>query len=391
MNKVRLGFIGCGKLAQAQHLRNAFNNPNIEIYYCCDINEKILREVKEKFKPVKTTLKADDIFFDRDVEGVVISTVHDIREELIQKAADAGKPMYVEKPIATTKEEAYRITRIIKKSGINIVVGHNRRLAPATCDMKRIYDGQKKNPYSAPWRFNRGEKKVTLPEESITMMLLRINDDCLSFKEYAFDEGKSGGMLLSEMCHFIDYACYLIGQEPIKVYAEGSSRINSSIILTFQDGSIATILDSNIGSLGYPKELIEIYINGATIVNDHFMELRLSGVRDERRIVYKLWQDDYPNIRTELGGIWDFHKKTEKAKEEAIRTGDMAKSLLMPDKGWYAMLDDFACGVIRKSKESPCGIRDACRSAIVALKARESILTGLPLKISQNEYDFVIV
>ncbi|MBQ4545242.1 MAG: Gfo/Idh/MocA family oxidoreductase [Oscillospiraceae bacterium] len=386
MEKAVIGIIGCGNIAKDTHIPNAFSNPRIRVKWCCDIVEENLDYVKANYTPEYTTTDYKDILADDEVKGVLILTVHNVREEIIRAAAEAGKHIYVEKPMSITPHESYEIMKIIRKNKVKLVVGFNRRCAPLTLDAKRIYEEHKANPKDAPWRYKRFGTFTPAREEENTMILMRINDDSASSKGYAEDEFIGQGTIIGELCHFFDLACFLLGKEPIKVYTEGWSRHNMSVTILFEDQSICTVFDSSNGSFDHPKELIELYHKGMSMQMDHFMQLRVGGREDVYKIDYPLITDPYPEI-TEGEGT---NLYINKMRERNSRTTDpTVLAWVCPDKGWYNMLDKFADCILLDAP-SPCDELDGARATLMCLKARESARLGLPVKISIDEYDYRI-
>ena len=241
MEKAVIGIIGCGNIAKDMHLGNAFSNPRIRVKWCADLMQSNLDYVKEHYPSENLTQNYMDVLEDPEVQGVLILTVHDVREQIIRDAAAHGKHIFVEKPMSTTARESYEIMKIIQQHNVKLVVGFNRRCAPIVKDAKKILDSQS-SAVEAPWRYKRYGNVTRLKEENVTMMLMRINDDSASFKMYAFDEFAGQGMIISELCHFFDLACFFMGKEPVKIYAEGWARTNASVTITFEDQSICTIL-----------------------------------------------------------------------------------------------------------------------------------------------------
>ena len=221
--KAVIGVIGCGNIAKDVHLKNAFSNPKIRVKWCSDLLEENLEYVKANFAYENVTQNYMEILEDPEVQGVLILTVHNVREKIIREAAEHGKHIFVEKPMSTTIEESYNIMRIIQENNVKLVVGFNRRCAPIVKDAKRILDEHSPEKLGS-WRYVRNRSITKIPEEEVTMMLMRINDDSASFKMYAFDEFKGQGTIIGEFCHFFDLACYLMQQEPVKIYAEGYIR-----------------------------------------------------------------------------------------------------------------------------------------------------------------------
>ena len=385
MEKAVIGIIGCGAIAKDVHLGNAFSNPRLRVKWCSDLLDSNLEYVKERYPYEKLTKNYMEVLDDPEVQGVLILTVHNVREKIIREAAERGKHIFVEKPMSTTVRESYEIMKIIQQHKVKLVVGFNRRCAPIVKDAKRILDSHCE-AVEAPWRYKRYGNITKLREEEVTMMLMRINDDSASFKMYAFDEFAGQGSIIGEFCHFFDLACYFMGKEPVKIYAEGWSRTNASVTITFEDQSICTIFDASCGSFDHPKELIEIYKGGMSMQLDHYLQLRVGGRVDVQKINYPFKSDPYPEVTEGEGTNLYINKMTarnQKAKDATVL--DRAEV----DKGHYNMLDEFADCILHDAP-SPCNAVDGSRATLMCLKARESARLGLPVKISIDEYDFVI-
>ena len=385
MKKAVIGVIGCGAIAKDVHLGNIFRNPRFYVKWCSDLMDSNLQYVKEKYNCDNVTNDYMDVLNDPEVQGVLILTVHNVRERIIRDAAERGKHIFVEKPMSTTIEESYEIMKIIQQTGVKLVVGFNRRCAPIVKDAKRILDSHS-DAVEAPWRYKRYGNTTKLKEEEITMVLMRINDDSASFKMYAFDEFKGQGSIIGEFCHFFDLACHIIGKEPVKIYAEGWARTNASVTITFEDQSICTIFDASCGSFDHPKELIEIYKGGMSMQLDHYLQLRVGGRVDVDKINYPFQYDPFPEV-TEGEGT-NLYINKMKARN-AKTTDQTVLGWATVDKGHYGMLDDFASCILEDAP-SPCNALDGSRATLMCLKARESARLGLPVKISIDEYDFVI-
>ena len=385
MKKAVIGIIGCGNIAKDVHLGNAFSNPRIRVKWCADLMQENLDYVKANYPYENLTTNYMDVLDDPEVQGVLILTVHNVREQIIREAAERGKHIYVEKPMSTTMEESYNIMKIIQENNVKLTVGFNRRSAPIVKDAKRILDEHSPEKLGE-WRYVRNGRITKLPEEEVTMMLMRINDDSASFKMYAFDEFKGQGSIIGEFCHFFDLACFFMGKEPVKIYTEGWSRCNASVTIQFEDQSICTIFDASCGSFDHPKELIEIYRGGMSMQLDHYLQLRVGGRKDVSKIDYPFWSDPYPEVIEGEGTNLYINKM--KARNAAVSESNVLARAEV-DKGHYGLLDDFV-GSILDGTPSPCDAVAGARATLMCLKARESARLGLPVKISIDEYDFVI-
>ncbi|MBQ2742935.1 MAG: Gfo/Idh/MocA family oxidoreductase [Oscillospiraceae bacterium] len=386
MEKAIIGIIGCGAIAQGTHLKNAYANPRIHVKWCCDLADENLRYVKDTYSCENLTKDYKEVLADDEVQGVLILTVHNVREEIIRAAAYAGKAIYVEKPMSLTPRESYDIMKIIKDTGVKFVVGFNRRCAPIVEDAKALLEDQKKNPKDAPWRYKRYGEAFKIPEEEATMMFIRINDDSASYKKYGLDEYVGQGSIIGEFCHFFDLACHIIGKEPVKIYTEGWARTNASVTVLFEDKSICTIFDASGGSFDHPKELFEIFYGGMSLQLDHFLQLRVGGREDIHKKNYDFIEDPYPYITEGEGTNLYINKMRERNR---LNTDSTVLARSEVNKGHYDMLDRFVDCILHDAP-SPCDVLDGARATLMCLKARESARLGLPVKISIDEYDYII-
>ena len=389
-------------MAQMIHLPNVERHPELELLWCCDIDEGTLRKVGERFHPKRMTLDASEVAADPEVRAVILSTTQTVRLPLIELFARAGKHIYVEKPLADSFDEMRRILAIVEETGIRFTVGHNRRMAPAVREAVRVLNKHRANPVSLPWRWDReGSDRPHLDGERTTQVMIRVNDDYWSWKKWAF----AHGALINEMTHFADLACCFIESDPVRVTVtrpstvgeafnglpagrplKASPTVESQVVaIEFADGSLACIFATAFGSFGYPKELVEVYHNGAAIIIDHLVELRVAGVVDEPfRTVFPIPNDRYPEI--EAQGIEGFYQRIHAAQREALEKGDNSILPPIPDKGHFALLDDFI-RCIRTGAEPACSARTAAIPTAIILRALESVERGgIPVEIRREDY-----
>ncbi len=382
LDKIGIAVVGCGMMAQNLHLPNIKRHPSLELLWCCDVNTQVLCEVGEKFQPRKLTTDAAEVAADPRCEAVLISTTHTVRLPLIELFALSGKHLYIEKPIADTFDEMKKILRVCRETGVKTQVGHNRRAAPAVRHALKALQKHRLKPVAPRWRFDReGPDRPRLEGEKSTMVLLRVNDDYWSWKRWAF----AHGALINEMTHFADLACCFIPARPIRVSTVGSRLANHVVTIEYDDGSLATIFATAFGSFGYPKELIEIYHNGSAIIVDHLMEVRVAGVVGEPfRTTFSVADDRHPHIEEQ--GIEGYYKRVLASQREALESGDNSILPEQPDKGHFALLDDWL-NCIRNGGEPMCNVEVAAVPTAIILRALESEeLGGQPVAISPSDY-----
>jgi len=371
---INVAVIGCGALAQQMHIPNVLNSSRMVLHTCCDLNSNSLAECEQKFHPLHITSDYEATIHDPEVDLIVLATTEKFRLEPIRLAAAAGKPMYVEKPIATSLQVTYEIQQIVNDSGIPFCVGHNRRSSPAMIDANRIFRAHMENPIPCVWRWNREQDlRVAQPEDGVASMSVRINDDWYSWKAWVFDPTQAPhGPMLFEMTHFTDMCNWMLGSQPVAVTAVETGMLNHAIIIRYAGGELATLNMTGNGTFGYPKELFEMMGNGALVAVDHMVEVRTAGIADaSTKIPYPLINDRFPDVGTK-GGISGFYAKQRAACEQASSERD--STLVIhgnPNKGHAAQLERFV-DQIQGVGPVVCSIDDAVLATRVAFAAIRS-------------------
>lgn len=386
VSTLNVAVVGCGMMATGSHLPNVARHPALNLRWTCDLDEGRARLAADRFGATHITQRYQDVLDDAQVDLAILSTTHAMREEFILAAARAGKPVLVEKPMAGTPKEVANILKAVRESGIPFCVNHNRRSAPAVKDTLALLAKLEATDAITPWRLDRNSHlRPPMPEERQRMVMIRVNDDVLSWKPWAFEEGA----IINEMTHFIDLANLFMGDRaPRGVSVIGSARMNFTIVITYEDGSLATLPHSAVGTLDYPKELFEITYKGAMLAIDHLMELRVMGIEDEP------FRRTYPTLdplaATDKAGIEGFYESAQQTIVERLRSGERECFIGSPNKGHYAHLEQFV-ECIRGNASSPCDAEEGAKSTLLTLKAVEACRLGLPLKFGPEEYQLLML
>jgi predicted dehydrogenase len=114
-------------------------------------------------------------------------------------------------------------------------------------------------------------------------MIYRVNSGNIPNSTWLHEADEGGGMLIGEMCHFVDVMQFVCGQRPATVYAHAlrakSEKVfdhdNLSIVIGFEGGSVGTLSYNTIGNGGFPKERLEVYGGGSVGVIDDFRLLEI--------------------------------------------------------------------------------------------------------------------
>jgi predicted dehydrogenase len=223
------------------------------------------RHVKEKFGFSAAETDAAKVF-ESNGNAVMIGTRHHLHAPLVLKALQSGKHTFVEKPLCLTREELAQIHEAMASSTGSVMVGFNRRFAPATVAMMQTLQ-------SIP-----GPKTLAF----------HVNAGVLAPDHWYANVDESGGRVLGEACHFFDFACHVLGR-PVKVTAQtvGRPAVPDSVTaqIEFADGSSAQIVYSAEGDSAFPKESFRVFANGSVIECENFM--RLSIFQNRKQTVKK--------------------------------------------------------------------------------------------------------
>ncbi|MEM1722146.1 MAG: DUF362 domain-containing protein [Candidatus Jordarchaeales archaeon] len=128
--KVRVGVIGCGKIAEYLHLPGYASLNNVEIVAVADLNEERLEYVRQKFGVVDTHTDYLQLLEDPRIEAVSICTPPHLHKKMTVEAVEHGKHVLCEKPLATNVKEAYELLEEVKDSKFFVMPAFNYRFTP---------------------------------------------------------------------------------------------------------------------------------------------------------------------------------------------------------------------------------------------------------------------
>lgn len=234
-----------------------------------------------KFGFEETTTEAASVFSDSEVDAVFITTRHDTHTYFVLEGLNAGKHIFVEKPLCLSIEELFDITKACGENagatrstpdysenvgsmpGTILMVGFNRRFSPHAQKMKSLLDSMHE-----PKSF-----------------IVTINAGAIPADHWTQDPTVGGGRIIGEACHFIDLLRYLVGH-PIKSFQvtrmgknAGTPIVEDKITITlcFEDGSFGSIHYLANGNKSFPKERVEVFCGGRILALDNFRVLKGYG------------------------------------------------------------------------------------------------------------------
>ncbi len=387
MDTIKAAVIGCGAFAKHQHLPNIERSEKIELVAGCSRSQENRSWVEESCCPAYTTPNATDVFEDPDIDLVILSVPHSVHLEMMLRAVEAGKHVLAEKPMTMSVEESYQVCRAVKEAGVKLCVDYNRRFAPSMVHLREQYLQHRANPTVGEGQFIDAPDRPPWPEEETTMLMIRINDESSTYRPVHIDWHTGGGQIIGETCHWLDLACWLFDEEPVRIYASGSTRLNHTITLDFPGGSRACIWFSPTGTFRYPKELYELTDHNALFRNECFVETQIYG-RGEPEVEYFDFQyDELPDVG-DRGLEAYIAKLDERARIHADSDGEQWPAVA-PDKGHFQLLEAFADAIVNDTP-SPIDEFAGARATYLSLRAIESIETGVALPINPEQMNFFV-
>lgn len=202
----------------------------------------------------------DDLLTLDEVGTVFVLSRHDSHAELATKALRAGRNVFVEKPLALTRDELDDVLDALHGTDGHLWVGFNRRYSEAV----------------------RRTIAVLPPEGGPLVANYRVAAGRLADSHW-YKDRRQGGRLLGEVCHFVDVISWIIGSAPVQVTAMGSAgaeallQENLVVTLAYGDGSLATVTYAEHGHASTSKERLEILGRGHSVTIDDYTSLTVDG------------------------------------------------------------------------------------------------------------------
>lgn len=262
-NEVKVAVVGCGMWGR-NLIRNFYNLESL--YSVCDMDSEALHAISSQYNDVKSVNNFDEILKTEEIKGVVIATPSHTHYPLVKKALEAGKNVYVEKPIATNSQEAKELTEIAEEKGLVLMVGHLLLYHPAVTRMK------------------------TLIKDGVLGDIKYVQSDRLNVNFFRNDRS----VMWDLTPHDLSMAAYVLDKSPISVQsAVGCSVNNDGIIdishidINFEDDILVHLSDSWI----HPVKRVVLMVRGTeatAVLDDTLSENKLvvyDNFSQEKRII----------------------------------------------------------------------------------------------------------
>jgi len=261
-----IGMIGAGNFTN-QVLLPALKKTNVRLKSIASSGGVSGTHLGKKYGFEQSITDVDEIFNDPEINVVFVTTHHNSHAQFVCRALEAGKNVFVEKPLAINLEELEKVRKIYnnsrKQNSPTLMVGFNRRFAPHIVKMKSLLD-------------------IIKEPKSI---IITVNAGQIPVDHWTQDPKVGGGRIIGEGCHFIDLMRFLVGYPITGVkstvignYSNVEPRSDKiTFTMTFTDGSFGTVHYLANGNKSFPKERVEVFCAGRILALDNFRVLRGYG------------------------------------------------------------------------------------------------------------------
>jgi predicted dehydrogenase/threonine dehydrogenase-like Zn-dependent dehydrogenase len=272
-----VSIIGAGNFAHGVLLPAVARDRSVALRGVVTASGLSARYTGDKFGFAYAATAAAEVWDDSETNAVMIATRHDAHASLVAAALDAGKAVFVEKPLCLTEPELVNLVERFNASSERggdpfVMVGFNRRFAAATAALRRHFS-RTGGPVNVLYRVNAGR----VPSTSWVARP---------------DEG--GGRVVGEVCHFVDLCAYLAGGAVEEVSAIRSGVDDDDVMVTLRigGGSIATIAYMTDGDRAAPKERVEVFGGASVGVIDDFRTATISHRGRQTRVGSRFTRQD---------------------------------------------------------------------------------------------------
>jgi predicted dehydrogenase/threonine dehydrogenase-like Zn-dependent dehydrogenase len=267
---IRLAIVGAGGFAKGMHL------PNIEkLSDRYHIQAIVSRSGHNAIATAKQfganygTTDYQQTLLDPDVDAVLIATRHHLHTEMVLQALQAGKHVMVEKPLACNESDLEKIMAFYEQANSQnnlplLLTGFNRRFS----------------------KFLQRSREIVALRSNPMIINYHMNAGYIPLDHWVHGaEGK--GRNIGEACHIYDLFTYLTNSQVLSVQTQSitpktayyASQDNFVTSMTFEDGSIATLTYTALGTKDYPKEQMEIYVDGKVLTLTDYKSLKIYGAK----------------------------------------------------------------------------------------------------------------
>ena len=266
--RICVAVMGAGSFARSAHLPNLLSlSDRFALQAVVTRAGHSATAVARQFGAAYASTDYEAVLADPDVDAVIIATRHHLHGQMALAALQAGKHVLVEKPLALTAEELDALDAFIIAGGDRplpvLLTGYNRHFSPYARRMAELLQGRS-GPFMMNYRMNAGYIPL----------------------DHWVHGAEGGGRNLGEACHIYDLFTYLADANVTEVSAQSIApqshhygrTDNFVATFSFAEGSVATLTYTALGFKDYPKEMVDLYVDGKLAVMEDYKCLHAYGM-----------------------------------------------------------------------------------------------------------------
>ena len=264
-----IGLVGAGNFTKMT-LLPALKGSDAQIKHIVSSGGVNGTALAKKHNIAQSTTDYDLVLDDKEVDLVMITTRHNLHADMVTKALDKGKHVFVEKPLALNHEELEAIEKSYQNSNGTLMIGFNRRFSPHTQKIKSLVGDAPMN------------------------VIATMNAGPIPPEVWVHDMAIGGGRIIGEACHYLDLIVFLTGSKikAVCMNALGENPAentdNASILVKLENGSTGVINYFANGSKSYAKERLEVFSQEKTLIMNNFIKTSGYGTKGFSKLKTKL-------------------------------------------------------------------------------------------------------
>jgi myo-inositol 2-dehydrogenase/D-chiro-inositol 1-dehydrogenase len=288
MKTLNLGIIGAGRIGKVHAETVAFRVPEVRARAITDLNRAAAAAAAARCGIPVVADSVEGLLADPAIAAVLICSSTDTHADLIVQAAQAGKHIFCEKPIAHSLAQIDRALAAVQRAGVKLQIGFNRRFDP---NFARVRAAVANGEIGTPRRIHLVSRDPAPPP----IAYVRV----------------SGGIFLDMTIHDFDMARFLIGDEVEEIYTAAGVLVDPAIgaagdldtallVLRFHRGVIGTIDNCRQAAYGYDQR-VEVFGSGGQIATENCypnQAIVSAGDGIRRDLPFNFFVDRYPQSFT---------------------------------------------------------------------------------------------
>ena len=250
--QMAVGFIGAGNYASSMLLPHLARLDTVRLVHVATTRSLSAVNAQRRFGFTTASTTAQAVLDDTSLDAIFIVTRHHTHADLVCRALETGKAVFVEKPLALTGDELQRIIDVVASTGNDrLMVGFNRRFAPMLTQLKSQFG----------------------PPGASSVSRYLVNAGRLDDDSWYRNSELEGSRFAGEGGHFIDTLSWWAGSLPREVYAvPGPEHDDLQATVRFQNGSTGAITYVTGGNARFPKETLDAAAGGRSARLDNFKQ-----------------------------------------------------------------------------------------------------------------------